>query len=161
MVGGVFGLATHNVVGAIGIGALLAVLAFRWPAIHSPARGFLVVVAITGCLGIGFGTAALNTVNGYPVGGGGYSDSPYTCGSVLHNPIRNPLSDWEQVEQAQTSDGYDKKGSTYVLDDCAAKMRSFRIDTAVLLGITLLALIGALVSESRWRKRNADVAANA
>ena len=110
---------------------------------------------MAGCLAIGFGTADINTVNGYPVGSGGYSDSPYTCGSVVKNPFGNPLSDWEQIEQQQTSDGFDKKGSTYVLDDCASRMRSFRIDTAVLLGVALLALVGAVASESGWRKREA------
>lgn len=152
-VGAVFGLLTKNVVGAIGVGLLIAIVAFKWPGIH--ARVLVGVVVVAGCLAIAFGTADINPVNGYPVGGGGYSDSPYTCGSVVKNPIKNPLSDWKQIEREQTSDGYDKKSSTFVLDDCASRMKSFRIDTAVLLGVALLALLGAVAIESSWRRQGA------
>lgn len=153
--GAIFGLFTKNVVGAVAIAVLLAVVVFVRPVVHSPARGLLTLVAAAGCLAIAFGTADLSTANGAPQAGGTYSNSPYVCGSVLKDPIRNPLSNWEQVEQVQTHDGYDKPGSTALIDDCTSKLKSFRIDTAVLIGITVLALLGATVAESRWRKKNA------
>lgn len=153
--GAIFGLLTKNVVGAIAIAVLLAVVVFVRPVVHSPARGLLTLVAVAGCLAIAFGTASISTVNGVPQGDGTYSNSPYVCGSVVKNPIRNPLSNWQQVEQVQTHDGYDKPGSTSLIDDCTSELKSFRIDTAALLGITVIALIGAIVAESRGRKRNA------
>lgn len=110
---------------------------------------------MAGCLAIAFGTADLSTANGVPQGDGTYSNSPYICGSVVKDPLHNPLSAWEQVEQAQTHDGYDKPGSTSLINDCTSGLKSFRINTAVMLGVTLLAFIGATVAESRWRKQNA------
>ena len=158
--GALFGFVTQNVVGAIGIGLLLGIIIFKWPQIH--ARFLFGTLMVAGSLAIAFGTANINTVNGYPIGGGGYTDSPYTCGSVLHNPLKNPLSAWEQIEHQQTTDGYDKSGSTFVLDDCGSRLRSFRIDTGVLLGISVIALFGGLANEERWRKREAaEAAANA
>jgi len=153
-VGAIFGVFTKNVAGAIGIGIVLALLAFVRPTLDARgARKLVVVAAIAGCLVIGYGTADESAVNGLPIGGGQFSSTPYVCGSVMKDPIKNPTSDWAQVEHTQTTDGFDNPGSTSLLDSCSNELKAFRTITAVLLGITLLSLLGTVVSESKWRRR--------
>jgi hypothetical protein len=154
--GAAFGLLTKNVIAAICIAVLLAVIAFVWPSVHS--HGWLGIIAVLGCLVIAFGTADIYGVNGYPEGNGqykSYSDSPYLCGSVVGHPFTNPTSDWVAVENVQTSNGYDRPGSTSFIDGCRSDLNRYRVITAVSLVLMVLALIGLAFSESRWRKREA------